>query len=263
MDATLQELIAYAKAAGMEAVEIRLDKDDRICGIPQDALAPYLTAVRESGVEISDLGTGIAFMDHEPAKIARARQNAALAAYVGAKSIRLFLGGSMKTVSDVSGHNLNGIIRSVKELNSYARGLGVELWLETHSAFSTGASIRQVLDGVQDNNIRVIWDVLHSLEFGESPKETVSVLGDRIAHVHIKDGIKSSDPKRITWDLTALGDGALPIGQIWKLLKNTGFSGCLSLEWESAWHQELNAHYADIPALLNAYNCYLDQAEAE
>ena len=75
--------------------------------------------------------------------------------------------------------------------------------------------------------------------------------------------MKAPDPKRIAWDLTALGDGALPIGRILKRLRTAGFAGYLSLEWESAWHPELNAHYADIPTLLNAYNRYLDQAETE
>ena len=263
MDATVPELIRYAVNADCGAVEIRLDKDDNICGIPREALAPYLAMFRKSGIEISDLGTGIIFMDYEPEKIERAKRNAALAAYVGAKGIRLFLGGSVKTVSDVSNHDVNGIIRSLKELNAYARTLGVALWLETHSAFSSGACIRQILDGVQDSNVKVIWDVLHSMEFGEAPEETVRLLGDRIVHVHIKDGVKASDPKRIAWDLTALGDGALPIGRILKRLRTAGFAGYLSLEWESAWHPELNAHYADIPTLLNAYNRYLDQAETE
>ena len=45
------------------------------------------------------------------------------------------------------------------------------------------------------------------------------------------------------------------------LLKKAGYSGYLSLEWESAWHPELNSLYEDIPALLNAYNDYMDKAE--
>lgn len=259
MEASFPELLDYAKGAGYDALEIRLDKQDNICGTSKDALP--LILMQEKGVKILDLGTGVGLQDYTPEKIERAKSNADLAAFVGAKAIRLFVGGGIKTIHDVSNHNLEGIVRAVKEISDYAKTVGVEVWLETHSYFSTGETMKQILDGVQDENVKVIWDVIHSVEFGETPEKTMEYIGDSIAHVHIKDGKKSPDPERIAWDLTAHGSGTLPIVQVLQLLKDAGYEGYLSLEWESAWHPELNAHYPDIPTLLAAYNRYLDEAQ--
>ena len=259
MEATLPQLVDYACGAGFDALEVRLDKHDNICGLSREDLP--LPLLREKGVRILDLGTGISLMGDAPEKIARAKENADLASFVGAKAIRLFVGGGIKTIHDVSLHDLEGIIRAINEIAAYAEGLGVEVWLETHSWFSTGVRMKQVLDGVTFSNIKVIWDVIHSVEFGETPEETVAALGSYIAHVHIKDGKKSPDPEQIAWALPAHGAGDLPTGKVVALLKEAGYEGYLSLEWESAWHPELNVHYPNIPALLDAYNAYMDKAE--
>lgn len=258
MDATIPQLIRYAKDAGMDALEIRLDRQDRICGIPQTELSAALAMLRENGIGITDLGTSISLMDYEPEKIQKAKDTAALAALVGAKGLRLFAGGSVITIHDVSAHNLDGIVRSVKEINAYVQPLGVELWLETHSYFSTGERMKQILDGVNSPNVKVIWDVIHSVEFGESPAQTVACIGGSIAHVHLKDGRKSLDAERVVYELTALGAGTLPIQETMQCLREISFDGYLSLEWESAWHPKLNSLYTDIPDLLAAYNRYLD-----
>mgnify|MGYP003305866739 CR=1 FL=1 len=62
---------------------------------------------------------------------------------------------------------------------------------------------------------------------------------------------------RVIYDLTDLGCGTMPVAEILRLLQEQKYSGYLSLEWESAWHPELNAYYPDIPTLLSAYNCYI------
>ena len=258
MRATLPQLIEYAKVAGYDTLEVRLDKQDMICGIPKEQLP--LELLQESGVRILDLGTGISLMGYAPEQIARGKLNADLAAYVGAKGIRLFIGGGIRTIHDVSNHDLNGIIRSVDELAAYAETIGVEVWLELHSWFSTGARIKPLLDGVNRSNVKIIWDVIHSVEHGEDPADTVAILGDAIAHVHIKDGKKSENPEIVPWVLTAHGAGNLPIRQVVQLLTAADYSGYYSLEWESAWHPELDVLYADVPALLAAYNDYMDAA---
>ena len=41
------------------------------------------------------------------------------------------------------------------------------------------------------------------------------------------------------WKYTPLGEGIVPIGQAVRLLRQNGYNGCYSLEWESAWRKEL------------------------
>lgn len=257
MDATLPQLVDYAVGAGYDALEVRLDKQNNICGLAVEDLP--LALLREKGVRILDLGTGVGLTDYVPEKVTEAKRCAAVAAAAGAQGIRLFVGAHVQTLTEVPKQNLEGIIRAVREIAAYAAPLGVEVWLELHSWFSTGKNMRLILDHVPEKNVRLIWDVIHSVEFGESPAETMALVGDRIAHVHIKDGRKPQDPEKYRWELTAHGEGQLPTAEVLELLKKAGYDGYLSLEWESAWHPELNALYEDIPALLKAYNEYMDK----
>lgn len=259
MEATLPQLVDYAVGAGYDALEVRLDKQDAICGLAAEELPMDL--LREKGVKILDLGTGVSITDYQPEKIAAANRCSELAAFVGARGIRLFVGAHVQTLTEVPKQNIPGIIRSVNEIAAFAAPLGVEVWLEIHSWFSTGRNMRLILDHVTEKNVKLIWDVIHSVEFGESPAETMALVGDWIAHVHIKDGLKPRDPDKYRWQLTAHGEGELPTAEVLELLKKARYDGYLSLEWESAWHPELNSLYEDVPALLKAYNEYMDKAD--
>lgn len=260
MEASFPELLNYAKGAGYDTLELRLDKQDNICGMPKESIP--LVLMQEKGVSILDLGTGVSLLDYSPEKIAKAKENVDLAAYVGAKGIRLFVGAHVKTLSDTPNQDIDGIIHSVNEIAAYAAPLNVEIWLEIHSWFSSGKNMKLILDKVTEKNVKVIWDVIHSVEFCEEPEETMALIGEYITHVHIKDGKKPQDPEQFRWQLTAHGEGELPTARVLKLLKDANYQGYLSLEWESAWHPELNTLYPDIPTLLEAYNRYLDAAEA-
>lgn len=258
MEASLPQLVEYAAGAGYDTLEVRLDKQDNICGLTKEEIPMDL--LKEKGVSILDLGTGVSITDYQPDKIAGAKRCAELAAYVGAKGIRLFVGAHVKTLTEEPNQNIPGIIRSINEIAEFAAPLGVELWLEIHSWFSTGKNMKLILDHVTEKNVKLIWDVIHSVEFNESPEETMALVGDYIVHVHIKDGLKPQDPEQYRWKLTAHGEGELPTKQVLELLDKAGYDGYLSLEWESAWHPELNALYEDIPALLKAYNVYMAKA---
>ncbi|NJM05442.1 hypothetical protein HC891_03350 [Candidatus Gracilibacteria bacterium] len=41
------------------------------------------------------------------------------------------------------------------------------------------------------------------------------------------------------WALTLLGAGAVPVPEILRLLRDSGYRGYLSIEWEKHWHREL------------------------
>ena len=68
---------------------------------------------------------------------------------------------------------------------------------------------------------------------------TWSEVGKSIAHIHIKDGINRHDPEWHDFKYTRLGEGELPLYDLLDLLKNAGFDGYLSFEWEIAWRPEL------------------------
>lgn len=100
-------------------------------------------------------------------------------------------------------------------------------------------------------NCKVIWDLLHPVEDGEPPEQTLAFLLAKCAHVHIKDGRPAKDPLVHDWVYTPVGAGALPIPQMVGLLMRNGYDGYFSLEWETKWRgelQELRLDPSDVPA---------------
>ena len=71
MEASFPELLDYAKSAGYDTLELRLDKQDNICGMPKEVVP--LSLMQEKGVNILDLGTGVSLVDYNPEKIAKAK----------------------------------------------------------------------------------------------------------------------------------------------------------------------------------------------
>ncbi len=261
MECTYDEVVALAVKAGMQAVEIRLDDDGGLFGLGKEAVPEVKKCFKEKGIEISDLGTSVALFGYEEEKIAKAKECINLASEAGAAAIRIFLGNFAKRFSDPVTDSYEGIVDALKEICDIAEKCGIEIWVETHNAFSTGKVLAKLIEDVGCDNLKIIWDIIHPIEYGETPDETLKYLMGKIAHVHIKDGRHSGDSNKIDYIYTKLGEGELPVGKIVKLLEKSGYSGYLSLEWESAWRQEIRDEYDSIEKLLCDYNEFMHKAE--
>ena len=257
MGKTYQEVAEYAKKTSL-AVEIRLDNDGGVLGLHGDDLKMLSDYFKENGVVVSNIGTSIALFDYETEKIESAKKHIESAKAVGASAIRVFLGRFIKKFSEENVHSYDGIVKALKELCEFAKEKEAEIWVETHNNFSTGKVLKKLCDDVGYENLKIIWDIIHPFEVGEMPKATLDYLGDKIAHVHIKDGKKHEDPDMIDYVYTTVGEGELPIKEIVNLLKDFGYKGYLSLEWENEWREEIKGKYTDILKLLSDYNAFMD-----
>ena len=101
------------------------------------------------------------------------------------------------------------------------------------------------------DNLKAIWDVIHSLEYGETLEDSIAHLGSHIAHVHLKDGVAISGQTEFLH--TDLGAGQMPFDAVIQALKQIRYDGFLSLEWESPWRPEIRDLYPDPLVLLNKY----------
>lgn len=110
-----------------------------------------------------------------------------------------------------------------------AKQHGVRIALETHDALSRGQQVAAVLKLVNDPSVGACWDWLHPHRMGESLAQTWEVLHPYIIHTHTKDARRGPDGK---WVATLFGEGELPIHEMLRLLKDAGYQGPLSLEWE-------------------------------
>jgi fatty-acyl-CoA synthase len=90
---------------------------------------------------------------------------------------------------------------------------------------------------------------------GETAEQTLGLIGDRLLHVHIKDGLRPADGGP-NWDLTLLGEGDVPMQDILAKLRAAGYDGWIAVEWEKKWHPEIAEPEVALPQhaeLLRAY----------
>jgi sugar phosphate isomerase/epimerase len=89
----------------------------------------------------------------------------------------------------------------------------------------------------------VIWDIGNAYAAGEDPADSFPLLHQRLSYVQVKDGLGRGDG----WRLTRLGEGEAPLRQAFALLADGGYDGPLSVEWEYAWHPELDPPEIALP----------------
>lgn len=129
-------------------------------------------------------------------------------------------------------------------VDDHAAERGVRVLLETHDSTSTGEDVGKVLDKAGNVTAGALWDLKHPLMNRESVDETIKHLGEKIYHVHVKDWLEVPGMEREK--LILLGAGDLPLREIVTKLKEAGYDGYYSLEWEKLWHPEIEDSYVAI-----------------
>ena len=231
MEKTPEEVSLLAKKHGFDAVEIRLDENGTFSGVSD----PFLIRKIFEGVTILSINTGIT-VTHADAQSEKIKKAASFAASCGACGIRIF--------ADPRG-GLDPLSCMLASSSGTAKSEGTFLLIETHGKLTATADIRKLLE-LTDFSFSVIWDVLHTVESGEPIAESARNLGGVIAHVHLKDAVKTD----YGYKMTKLKCGDIRPSEVRGLLDD---STALSLEWEGFWHEELRYIYRDDDELLTSY----------
>ena len=103
----------------------------------------------------------------------------------------------------------------------------------------------------------MIWDIGNTYSAGEDPVEGFAVLSQRLCYVQVKDG----QGRGADWRLTPLGGGEVPLKRAFEMLLASGYAGAFSVEWERAWHPELDPPEAALPAALRVVQRLLAEAQ--
>lgn len=239
---SMKELRELCDKFLIDGVEIRLENDSIVPNV-------------KDRVNVVNLGTGVCLRGYEEEKIEIAKNILDKIKNTEVKAIRLFLGNfAVMKDSPRKALSYDDIVSALKELCDYTKK---EIWIETHNEFATGKVLSKLLLDVDRKNIKIIWDVIHPIEDGETPKETWDYIGKSIAHVHFKDGKRSKNPNKHDYDYTLLGKGELPLDEILKILEKEGFDGYISLEWENRWREELSVYSDDIEDILKMFKEYI------
>ena len=249
-DWSIETIIAKASAFGYDGIEWR--------GGPQGHVQPTMPAARIAVLEKMSMDTGLIAVavtayttfvsgleQERQANLDELRRYVDLAAELDAPYVRTFL-GELPEGMNLDSSMYETISDCLNTAADYASSAGVKIAVEPHDDFVCASSIVPILHRVQHPALRVIWDIGNAFAAGEDPGEGFGLLKNRIAYVQVKDGKKSGED----WQLCPLGQGDVPLAQAFALLRAHGYEGALCVEWEYAWHPELDPPEIALPAAL-------------
>ncbi len=131
---------------------------------------------------------------------------------------------------------LLNVKKVIDEILPFAESNNVTVLLESMGVFSDTKFLSEFLDGFASDNLSALWDVFHTYTFGkELPEVSVKNLGKHIKHIHVKDSVSKNGD--ISFRL--LGEGELPLKDVFDSLKSINYDGYVSLELLSKWLKSL------------------------
>lgn len=212
-----------------------------------DAIDLTIRQLKERKLEICCLDTSCSF--HDETKFAGAiregKETIDLAVKLGCPYIRVF--GDKIPDPARREATVARIAEGLAELSRYAKGTGVTVLLETHGDINNYGIIRDIFERTGEQpELGVLWDFEHPFMNGENPDTTFAELGSLIRHTHVKDAKRIGDRKT----LTLIGEGDVPVERIVGILRNGGYDGWLSLEYEKKWMPELEEPDISLPAYM-------------
>lgn len=257
-DWSLEQAVAAAQQYGYQGLELRLIDGAVLTSDIDAATRQRVQQVcRAASLPIVCVDTSVKIAQLDAAQRAdQLRDGRAfleLAAAWEAPLIRVF--GSPPADASAT-DTIAASVECLAALAERGRELGVAVALETHDAFAAGALVAQVLGQIANPYAAALWDTLHPYRVGETADHTSALLGDRLRHVHIKDGKRPADGGE-RWDLTLLGAGNVPIPAILATLCAAGYTGWLAVEWEKKWHPHIAEPELALPQHADTLRSYL------
>jgi len=258
----IETVIAKAVEYGYDGIEWR--------GGPDGHVQPGMPAVQKQILQKMLMDTGLIavaltaytsfvspFAKERQSNIDELMRYTDLAAELDAPYVRTFVGELPEgTKPDPSLYkNISDGLRVAAE---YAESVGVKIAVEPHDDFVRSSTVAPIFNQTQDA-LRVIWDLGNAFAAGEEPGEGYDLLKDHLAYVQVKDG-KGRAPD---WQLCPLGEGDIPLAKAFDLLAANDYQGVFSVEWEYAWHPELDPPEVALPAALRTVRNLLTSAQPE
>src|SRR5687768_2939061 len=247
---SVESIMAKAVEFGYDGIEWR--------GGPQGHVQPTMPVAEKALLQKMSADTGLIAIavtaytsfvsnlaEERQSNIDELQHYADLAAELSAPYVRTFL-GELPEGMYLDTSIYENISDCLNTASDYAASVGVKIAVEPHDDFVRSSTVVPILDQVQHAALRVIWDIGNTLAVGEDPGEGFELLKDRLAYVQVKDGKRFGSE----WKLCALGQGHVPLARAFELLLAHGYTGALSVEWEYAWHPDLDPPEVALPAAL-------------
>jgi sugar phosphate isomerase/epimerase len=122
--------------------------------------------------------------------------------------------------SELTVDNMQEYIEPLRKIAKVASDEGITVCLET---ILTGLELVKLLELIAMPNVKAVYDTGNRVAFGHDLAGDIRLLGDAIAHVHIKD--KNSDNANVL-----LGTGLVNFEKVFQSLNDINYSGPYTFE---------------------------------
>ena len=243
----LEKIAAKAAVYGYDGVELRSHSDNPYL-FPNPPLShrKYVKDIfAKQGVNICCISAYSQFATSDEQTLDKNRQilidDIILARDLGSSMVRSFLGQNPELT------NQQIIEYAAPYLNycaDFADSLGIKVVFETHDVWCGADLMKLAFSKITSNGAAILWDVANNHDIGESLNGFFNAVGSKCAHIHMKDMGKGADGKL---KLCLTGEGEVPIKECVELLKNSGYQGYITFEWEKRWHPDIEEPEIALP----------------
>lgn len=260
----IKEAIEFFANLEFTGVEI-VCRDDYRCGISPDTIESkakeLLSFASFHGVKIACLTPYITELSSSDPEVREKEEEQMkkcinLASYLNCKIVRTY-GGSyfLQEGEKLYQEKKEIFIHGMQELGKYAQDSNVCLAIENHFNTLTYDAMHtvQIVSEINSPAVGILYDQANLGFIGaESYEEAINTQTSRIIHVHVKDFIFKGENRRFRAGTSVtdvkeseriiisrvLGQGILPWRNILRSLKQKGYNGFLSLEYEKWRHPQ-------------------------
>ena len=242
---TMLDVIPMAKEMGYEGVEIVKTVSDE----EMRALAPKLfEQSKEYDMPIIAYRVGADFLlKGVDEQVEELKKEIEIAAILGTRRMRHdATGGKDKDGNEVSWEDALPILaEGYSRVTEYAAGIGIKTMIENHGYFAQDAyRVKQLVETVNHKNFGWLVDIGNFMCADETPAESVKIAANYAVHVHAKDfhtKKKGEYVPKFGWFPTRsgnelrgslVGHGDVNVPECLAILKNAGYDGWLSVEFE-------------------------------
>lgn len=240
------ERIDLAKQMGFEGIEFaEINPGDRDKVEYAKELKAYADKV---GVEISNYAIGADFINRDvDDEIERLKKEVDIAEILGVKTMRHDASGGPESERfSKTGFEkyLPVLAKGCKAVTDYAKTKGIKTSVENHGFYCQQSDrVEALMKAVDDENFGWLVDIGNFLCADENPLDAVKVGVNYMIYAHVKDfyfadkSVETPDGYFDTRDGnhlcgSVLGDGIVPVEKCVEMIKNSGYDGWVTLEYE-------------------------------
>ncbi len=233
------DIYSMAKDLGFDGIEIRGLGDDifavKARPFTEGQISKTVKKLSEIGIEIPCLSSGCCLKDkgNLDEVISEISSYINLAVKLKTPFIRILGDREPMPVDEVDDSYVAEVLVKLADI---AKDKGVTLLVETNGVYADTKRLKALLDKVDRIEVAALWDMHHPYRYAnENPDETVENLGAYIKYCHAKDSVMV-DGKA---EYKLMGEGDMPLKEMFDALGKIGYEGYVSLEWVKRWAKNI------------------------